>query len=72
MGSVGWWENGSRCDNMKAVVGDRKKERPEGVVIATVETIIATILGVKLPLFETDSSPFSPPSSVESQLKTAG
>jgi len=43
---------------------EKKKERPEGNVIASVKAIMVTILGINPPLFETDARPFLAPPSV--------
>ena len=40
---------------------EKKKERPEVIMIAMVIAIIASILSVIPPLSETDASPFSGP-----------
>ena len=43
---------------MEPVSMEKKKERPEGNVIASVKAIMVTILGINPPLFETDARPF--------------
>ena len=49
---------------------EKKKERPEGIVIATVKAIVVTILGINPPLFETDARPLLARSLAYSELKT--
>jgi len=49
---------------MEAVSREKKKERPEGNVIASVKAIMVTILGINSPLFETDARSFLAPPSV--------
>lgn len=55
---------------MEPVSREKKKERPEGNVIASVKAIMVTILGINSPLFETDARLFLAPPSVYSELKT--
>jgi len=55
---TGRWESGSRCDSMYTFASEKKKDRPESIVIARVKAIIVTILGINPPLFETDARPF--------------
>ena len=50
---------------------EKKKERPEGIVIATVKAIIVTTLDINPPLFETDARPSLARSLAFSELKTA-
>ena len=43
---------------MYTFASEKKKDRPESIVIARVKAIIVTILGINPPLFETDARPF--------------
>ena len=56
---------------MYTFASEKKKDRPESIVIARVKAIIVTILGINPPLFETDARPFLARSLAYSELKTA-